>query len=84
MNKIFDGDQVSALQNCLLDHGETVDAISEALVKFGYITSINRTEALMFVYQELMKSNYLILNSIIFILIYNLIIQSSFIISHYL
>ena len=55
---MFDDQQVLALKTCLMDHGVTVDAISEALMKFGNITLSNRREALMFTYQELMKSQY--------------------------
>ena len=54
----FDKKQISVVQQRLLAIGMTADAVSEALKKFGGVTSQNCDDALMFAYQSLMKSKF--------------------------
>ena len=53
--KGFDEKQVSDVQQNLIANGVTTDAVSNALTKFGKITTRNRNDALIFAYQDLMK-----------------------------
>ena len=53
--KGFDEKQISDVQQHLIANGGTTDAVSNALKKFGTLTTRNRNDALIFAYQDLMK-----------------------------
>ena len=53
--KGFDEKQITEVRQHLIANGVTTDAVSNALKKFGTLTTRNRNDALIFAYQDLMK-----------------------------